>query len=259
MGRVSVLLVLVMAGFLLRGQDPPGRKAENRLDEQGRKTGYWKVEYPGGKILYEAMFMEGRPVGEMVRYYKNGGIKARMEFDSLSDASFTTLYYKSGKPAAEGWYIQREKDSVWTYYSEFDGTIRVREPYRQGSLEGTVSSYYPDGEISEEVNWQQNRKEGEWRQYYKTGSPRLNGHYKNDQLNGPYEVYYADSSIKIRGNYLDNLSHGTWTYYDESGKALFSMEFSHGIPVDQEKYELWLQDTLQKYEPITEPGSDQQF
>ena len=56
--------------------------AQNQVDDQGRKSGYWKVDYPNGRTQYEAEFIEGRPVGEMIRYYENGAVKARMNFDA---------------------------------------------------------------------------------------------------------------------------------------------------------------------------------
>ncbi len=85
------------------------------------------------------------------------------------------LYYKNGKPAAEGWYVNQEKDSVWTYYSEFDGSVRIREEYLAGKLDGKVKSYYASGEISEEVEWKQDVKEGSWMQYYENGTPQAFG------------------------------------------------------------------------------------
>ena len=233
--------------------------SQNQVDEQGRKTGPWKVEYPNGETLYEATFSEGKPVGEMIRYYENGAVRARMMFDASGDRSYARLFYKGGKPAAEGWYVAQEKDSVWTYYSEFDGSVRIREPYEQGELNGTVSSYYPNGEISEEVNWNMDRKEGRWKQYYENKSTRLLGNYLNNQLEGEYIIYYPDGTVKISGEYLNNLSHGTWTYFDESGEEVYSLEYISGRPVDQEKYNRWIQDSLSNYEIITEPESDQQF
>jgi len=169
-------------------------QGQNQLDEQGRKTGPWKVNYPNSKTLYEAKFHEGRPVGEMIRYYESGAIRARMMFDSLEDRSFAKLYYKNGKQAAEGWYENKVKDSVWNYFSEFDGTVRIREPYWNGKLHGMVRSYYPSGQVSEEVSWLQNKKDGAWRQFYTDGSLRLESWYRDDMLHGSYELFYADNT-----------------------------------------------------------------
>ena len=94
---------------------------QNLVDKEGRKTGHWKVAYPNGKTLYEADFVEGQPVGEMLRYYENGAVKARMHFEAGGQRSVARLYYQNGKLAAEGLYVNQQKDSVWTYYSSLDG------------------------------------------------------------------------------------------------------------------------------------------
>jgi len=243
--------------FLLTGVT--ALQGQNLLDEQGRKTGPWKVEYTNTKTLYEASFHEGRPVGEMIRYYESGAVRARMMFDSLDDRSFTKLYYENGKQAAEGWYVKKVKDSVWIYYSEFDGTVRIRESYKNGNLHGMVRSYYPSGQVSEEVSWLQDKKDGAWRQFYADGTLRLKSMYKNDMLHGSYELFYPDNTIKIRGAYQENQTNGIWSFYDEKGSEVFTIEYVHGQAVDQEKYLQMMQDTLQKYEMISEPESIQHF
>ena len=189
-------------------------QGQNQVDEEGRKTGHWKVEYPNGKTLYEADFVEGRPVGEMIRYYENGVVRARISFEPGGERSAAQLYYNNGKLAAEGWYVNQLKDSVWTYYSEFDGSLRIREPYEDGKLDGKVKSYYASGEISEEVEWEKDVKEGSWIQYFKNGTPRLSAKHKKGLLDGPYEVFLSDSTIQIRGMYLENRAHGTWRVYN---------------------------------------------
>lgn len=234
-------------------------QAQNLVDQEGRKTGHWKVDYPNGRTQYEADFVEGRPVGEMLRYHENGMLGARMLFEAGSSRNYTYLYYISGKPAAEGWYVDQLKDSVWTYYSEFDGSVRIRESYVGGKLNGFSHKYYPEGVVSEEVEWKENIKEGAWNQYYKNGVQRLSGHHKSGMLHGLYEVYYADETIKIRGDYLNNKSNGTWTFFDEDGMEIYTLEYVNGIPADQEKYDQWIQDSLKNYEITIEPDSQQQF
>ncbi|MGW8314483.1 MAG: toxin-antitoxin system YwqK family antitoxin [Bacteroidales bacterium] len=255
---MKILMIIIglwaMAG--LKGQEPAGQEQEsasaaaNRLDAEGRRTGPWRVEYPNGKVRYEATFKEGRPVGEMVRYYENGAVQARMDFDSIADRSYTRLYYENGKIAAEGWYVNREKDSVWTYYSEYDGTVRIREPYRQGKLHGVVRSYFPSGEISEEMAWEDHRKEGDWKQYYSDGALRLEGGHEDNKLSGPYSVYYPDSTLKVHGYYKTNQSEGLWEFYDQSGNLLYSIEYEHGRPVDEEQYQQMLQDSMLRFQAV---------
>lgn len=232
-------------------------QGQNLVDEEGRKTGHWKVEYPNGKTLYEADFVEGQPVGEMLRYYENGAVRARMFFEASGQRSTTRLYYKNGKLAAEGLYVNQQKDSVWTYFSEFDASVRIREPYQEGKLHGVVRSYYASGEISEELEWKEGVKEGSWKQYFKNGTTRLSATYKNGLLEGVYEVFLSNKTIQIRGMYLENRAHGTWRFYDENGKEVYSLEYHKGAPADREKYEAWMEDSLKNYLIITEPESIQ--
>jgi len=232
---------------------------QNQLDEKGRKTGPWKVEYPNGETLYEGNFLEGKPEGLMIRYYETGAIRAKIYHDSQLDRSRAELFYKGGKKAAQGVYQGRDKDSVWSYYSEFDGTLRMQEGYESGKLQGISCRYYPSGEVSEEVHWEMNSREGPWIQYFEGGSIRLKGNYHNNMLNGTYEVYFSDTLLMMSGVYADDQSEGTWSYFDEDGTLLYTLEYKNGRPVDQEKYLKLMQDTLLRYDTIETPQPVQFF
>jgi antitoxin component YwqK of YwqJK toxin-antitoxin module len=157
--------------------------------------------------------------------------------------------------AAEGWFVDEEKDSVWTYYSEFDGLVRFREPYQKGSLHGTLERYYQHGKVSEAVEWNMDQKQGSWKQYYPDGSIRLLGTYVDDQLHGPYRVFYPDSTLKIDGRYQQNLSEGNWNYYDEAGQQIYTIEYKNGKALDQERYLQLMDDSIMKQEVMMEPDS----
>jgi antitoxin component YwqK of YwqJK toxin-antitoxin module len=247
------MIKTILCGLFLSGAFAVS--GQNQLDEQGRKFGHWKVDHPNGRTRYEADFVEGRPVGEMIRYFESGAVSARMMFDSTGIRSYARLFYNTGKLAAEGWYEKQVKDSVWTYYSHLDGTVRIREPYMNGHLQGAARSYYSSGQILEEVEWTDNQKQGSWKQYYQTGAPRLFAQYSKDLLNGSYEVYYADGKNKIKGVFLDSRTHGTWSYFDETGTLVISLEFLSGNPVDREKYNQWIQDGLEQYQGVSAPES----
>ena len=239
-----IALVMLIQGFLtIQGQ--------NQLDDQGRKSGPWRIDYPNGNPRYEAIFREGKPVGIMVRYYESGEVRARMKFDPpQANRSVAEMFYKSGKRAAAGIYLNKLKDSVWTYYSGYDGTVRLRDGYLEGKRHGKATRLYPDGEVSEEIMWKDDRREGPWMQYFGDGSIRLKGHYENNMLNGPYEVYYSNNILMMSGTYLNNQSTGTWSYYDEAGNLLYTLEYEHGRPVDHEKYLQLMQDTLLRNDSI---------
>lgn len=242
MKHAFILLYIFLGTCAVHGQ--------NQLDAQGRKTGPWRVEYPSGSTLYEGNFRVGLPIGLMTRYYETGAVRAEMTFDSHGGRSLAKLYYKGGKIAGEGIYLDTEKDSVWTYYSEFDGSVRIREGYLKGKIHGKSFRYYPSSEVSEELNWDMDSREGPWIQYFEGGALRLKGSYENNMLNGPYEVYFFNKALMMSGDYLNNQSEGTWSYYSDRGELLYTLEYNNGRPVDKEKYMELMQDTLLKYDSI---------
>jgi antitoxin component YwqK of YwqJK toxin-antitoxin module len=251
MKRLLILMIIISGASALMGQ--------NQLDDQDRKTGPWRVEYPNGKTLYEGNFLAGKPVGLMTRFYNTGSVRAKMWFDNEQDRSHAELFYKGSKIAAEGIYLGRDKDSVWTYYSDFDGSVRLREAYSMGKLHGKSLSYYPGGEVSEEHTWEMDSREGPWIQYFEDETVRLKGNYLNNMLNGTYEVYYPGRVMMMSGAYVDDISEGTWNYYDDKGELLYTLDYKEGLPVDQEKYMKLMQDTLLRHDTIETPQPVQLF
>ena len=226
---------------------------QNQLDDRGRKTGPWKGTYPNGRTMYEGTFKEGKPVGEMVRYHTNGSVSARMNYEESGNRCYAIMFYKNRKKAAEGWFDGKQKDSVWIYYSEHDGSERLKEPYQQGKVHGNVKSLYPSGQVAEEVQWKEGAKEGPWYQYYPDGALRLSSGYSKDLMNGEYRVYYPDSTLKVSGIFQENLSHGLWTYFDEDGEEMYSFEFENGIPKDRDGYMKAMGDSTGVFEIGGEP------
>lgn len=215
------LLALIFAG---RAQG----FGQNRLDENGKKTGYWTVSYPNGNTRYESEFVTGKPVGLMKRYYENGILYAEMMFKSDEDRCYANLYHMNGKPAAEGWYSGQKKDSVWTYYSEYGEHIILREPYTMGSIVGVVESYYQNGQVAEQTNWIDNRKHGPWLIFFDDGGQRLRGSYVEGSREGKYETFYSDSTLELSGFYRNNVADGEWTLYNEDGSLNFVFKYQDG-------------------------------
>src|SRR4030042_3073641 len=125
----------------------------NQTDSKGLKQGYWKKCYPNGNLMYKGYFRNGKPDGELRRYYESGALKVVMVFTGTSDSCRSVLYYENGKFAARGNYIGTVKDSTWEYFSFYDQAVKSRETYRSGKKNGFSFHYYPDGTDSERTEW----------------------------------------------------------------------------------------------------------
>ena len=62
-----------------------------------------------------------------------------------------------------------------------------------------------------------NKKEGTYKRYYKTGELLEKGTYKNGELDGPFKTYYETGEIKEKGNYKDDEKDGKSFIYKKDG------------------------------------------
>lgn len=200
----------------------------NQIDNQGRKQGYWQKQYPNGKAMYQGYFTDGKPSGVMRRYYESGELKVVMKYRDNGDYNYTRFFYEDGEIAGEGLYSQNSKDSLWTYYSYYSGSITSTEEYVKGIKHGMETNYYPNGQKSEEIQWEKNIKNGVWNQYFDDGVVKLKASYSFNAVNGLYTFYWPNGNLYILGNYADNKRHGIWSFFTDDGKKKDEIVYQYG-------------------------------
>jgi antitoxin component YwqK of YwqJK toxin-antitoxin module len=201
----------------------------NQFDSNGKQTGFWKKYYENGKIKYEGTFKEGKPVGKMIRYFPEGAISAELFFSEDGITSHATLYYLSGKKAAEGKYIDQRKDSTWNYFSFYNDRLTITEEWVDGKKHGMTKKYYDDGKVAEITEWKNGVQDGIWEQYYENNQLRLKTRYKEGKRTGIFVSYTPEGLPFIKGQYSEGLMDGTWVYYDENGNPDITGEYIKGI------------------------------
>ncbi|MBN2213077.1 MAG: toxin-antitoxin system YwqK family antitoxin [Bacteroidales bacterium] len=205
----------------------------NQTGSKGLKQGYWKKFYPNGNLMYEGCFKDDKPTGEMKRYFESGNLKAILIFDENTGYAKASIYYEDGALASEGYYLNSEKDSVWSYYSYYDHKLKSRETYKKGIKHGFSYEYYPEGGCFEKTQWKNNLKDGIWEQYYEDGSVRLRAAYIQGKLSGSFTAYYLNKHPMVAGHYKDNKQEGTWIYYSEDGDVSQEIAYSSGQPMNE--------------------------
>ncbi len=207
----------------------------NQTDSKGLKQGYWKKCYPNGNLMYKGYFRNGKPDGELRRYYESGALKVVMVFTGTSDSCRSVLYYENGKFAARGNYIGTVKDSTWEYFSFYDQAVKSRETYRSGKKNGFSFHYFPDGTASERTEWKDDRKNGSWERYYANKSVMIKGFYRDDTLNGPFYVFAENGALSVQGSFLNNLRNDRWVFYKEDGSVDIDLTYINGKPSGEEE------------------------
>ena len=239
----TILLLFAFSGFSQNvGQTGKDTAVWNYTDINKMKQGKWlKFDKKTKKKLYEGYFENDRPVGEFKRYHKNGKYSAIMFFEKNSTRIRAKFYYDNGNLAAEGIYSKENiKDSTWTFYGT-DKALIARETYKNGVKHGKSLKFYrsknKNGEpiLSEELNYIDGKREGEWKQYFENGSIKLKTSYKKDMVDGYYTFNLETGSVYCMGNYRKGLKEGEWYYWNEPGKKTI-IHFKKGIPDNQKEY-----------------------
>ncbi|NJK87280.1 MAG: hypothetical protein HC906_16165 [Bacteroidales bacterium] len=230
--RKILLISFLINSALLVGQTEPGK---NQTDSKGLKQGFWEKKYSNGVLMYQGKFKDGKPVGQMKRFYEDGTPKAVMNYSENGDFAEATLYYQNGAISSFRVYRNEKRDSTWKFYSYYTKNLISEEKYDNGLKTGFSVNYFDNGTISEKTEWKDGKKNGLWEQFFEDGSLRLKSNYSNDKLSGDLLVYQSKNHLLVKGKYIDNLPDGNWVFYNEDGSAADTVEYNSGKLVNEDE------------------------
>lgn len=206
----------------------------NRMDNRNRKQGFWKKTDKNGKKIYEGQFRDDIPYGEFRYYYPEGKLKAISKFYDNGIQSFTITYFNNGFKMAEGRFINEKRDSLWKFYSEYDGKLVAEEMYLDGKKNGLSRTFYAGEGVAEILTWEEDSREGNWEQYFSDGKLKIKGTYKKNENEGEVTAYYPSGKVLYSGYYHNGFRIGTWTYYDVKGNIEKREYYKDGMMVKEE-------------------------
>jgi antitoxin component YwqK of YwqJK toxin-antitoxin module len=241
----AVMIMLAMLSIYVQAQTDT---LFNQTDKQNFKQGWWKKNYPNGKLMYKGFFKDNKPVGEMVRYFENGAVKARLLYDNKGEYAHVVLLYNDGQVAATGVFYNSVKDSVWRYYSYYNHALTSEERFNKGKRQGDMLYFYNNGDVSEKVTWSDNVMDGPWEQYFPASVLKLKTRYVKGKLEGDFLVYYSSGKPYLKGLYKNGLREGLWTFYKEDGSKDLELNYHQGVTPDGDKLDARQQEFFKQIE-----------
>jgi antitoxin component YwqK of YwqJK toxin-antitoxin module len=220
----------------------------NQTDGLGRKQGHWKKHDPDGNIIYKGFFKDGEPVGKMERFYEDGTRRAELFHPEDTDITRAKIFYRTGKLAAAGKYVNMVKDSVWHYYSYYSDDLMYTETYQTGMKDGESRKFYPGGQIAEIMTWRQDMKHGPWKQFFEDSTCRLVSSHDSDQLHGRYQVYNRKQILIMEGEYDRGRMDKTWYFYDDNGNREHTLHYVKGALQNSKELEEWAKKHMEEIE-----------
>lgn len=222
------LLYIIAFGLLTSSLIAQNDTIFNQVDAQGLKQGFWQKNHENGTLMYSGEFKDNNPIGIMKRYYNSGVLQAILAFSENGEWAKAKLFFEDGELSAEGNFFQMQKDSLWKYYSYYTSALVSEEYYVKGKKTGLHKSFYENGQVSEEITWANDYKEGKWAQYFPDGKEKMKTNYSFNMVNGQYYFYHENGLLMILGNFVDNKRHGTWVFYNEDGSEKYQIEYEYG-------------------------------
>lgn len=105
------------------------------------------------------------------------------------------------------------------YYKNTE-IVKQEMRFNDGKLDGTLISYYKNGNINRKGEYTNGLYNGKWEQWDESGKKLYEVHYKNDTLCGNFMIWHPTGVLKQKGVYAENSKYGLWTEYDEAGMII---------------------------------------
>lgn len=186
---------------------------------------YRSKNYPDdGGLMYDGYFKDDKPV-EITRYYKNERVRSVQKFDEEGNSTIK-MFNENATPFAIGSYKGREKDGIWTFFSD-KGKVSEVISYSNGKRDGYTVEHFEDGSIMDSVRYSNDVLDGERYQYYQNGQLMAKYSYKNGVVDGHYESYFDDGSRDVEGDYKNGQRDGIWHFYEQNG-SIKEFKFKNG-------------------------------
>ncbi len=213
----TLVLLFVLPASLFSQGDVPKGDYPNLMDTKGLKQGAWKKVDSLGTCIYVGQFKDNNPIGVFIYFDTDARKMSEVNFLKGGPVAYGKMFSVTGKLQAQGKYVNHEKDSLWTFFTE-DGLLLSQESYKNGKKDGKSVTYYPGTKSVSEISFYKNGlQDSTWTQYYNDGKKEAEGKYKKGNSEGKAVWYFSDGKVNIIGNYMHGVKDGNWVYYNSDG------------------------------------------
>lgn len=225
-----------------------GSKFKKGSFKQDQKDGRWQTWYENGTLLMDGVYNNGKENGKWLNYWENGKLKNETTFKNGQMHGEWKSYSFKGTVKVTGFYKNGMKNKEWIDYFENGKqkdivtykVVKKKSRIKYGPMKGhvtyesikeghAVSFSDKDFKKTEEGDYKNGEKDGQWTAYYPGGKmPAVTSTYKEGKLHGPMREYARRGELVSEVNYKDGLKHGYLRTFDRKGKVLTQREYEYG-------------------------------
>jgi len=128
----------------------------------------------------------------------------------------------------EGKYTDNRKIGKWLEYY-CNGNMKNQLTFQNGRPDGYAVMYHENGKISEEGNWKNNRWTGPYKLYYENGTPQHEFNFNaSGKREGPVKYFHENGQLAIEGNFVNGKESGVIKEYHENGELKATKTYNDG-------------------------------
>lgn len=200
---IPVLLCMLAAMGPTWAQASTDQDTLNRVDDMGRKHGYWrfvapsteKAGYPDGALVEEGRYNGGKRVGLWRRYWPNGKVMSEITYQMGRPKGAYTTYYPSGRLEEQGtWDLDRNTGKFQRWHP--NGQLAQDFVFNAyGVRDGEQKYFYENGKLAVQVNVEEGKEDGTLKRYTADGQLQQVAEF-NDGVVNPANSRYIRSVPK---------------------------------------------------------------
>jgi len=101
--------------------------------------------------------------------------------------------------------------------------IKIEMRVLNGLKNGDIKQYYRSGKIQTLSNFRNGKLFGKFISFHENGNEQIITFYNNDLRMGSFEEFYDNQKLKLCGSYFNSLKIGQFEeYFKSGGKAIYS-------------------------------------
>jgi antitoxin component YwqK of YwqJK toxin-antitoxin module len=244
-----------------------GIKSSEGNYERDLPQGKWTFWYENKNKMTEGEFAAGEKSGIWKTYFDDGNLKSETDFKGSTAYTISLLdkkgkqlvkngngsfsdYYEGGQKSTEGSVKNGLPDGPWSWWYK-DGKLKDQGIYQEGNYKlltgfdpegqimvrngnGYYKSYYENGVIESESNYQNGKPEGLKVTRNESGTVLEEANYHHGKYDGEFKGYNETGELYTQGIFKNDSQEGVWTWFHLNGKKEAEVTFVNGMKEGEE-------------------------
>ena len=209
---------------------------EGITDMNGLRQGKWKEFYPTGELKSEGTYKNSNKTGNWKFYFPDKQVEVTGAYNSRGQQDGEwQWFYANGQLMRQANFNADILDGEYIEYDE-DGEVVTKGEFLDGTEQGHW--FYRRNKAIEEGDYDDGLRTGTWKTWYEEGKISSEIEYDQDLMNGKYTIYYDNHVIKRTGHLVNGEREGLWYDYYETGELFLTTLYKDGVEIKWNNYKI---------------------